>query len=147
MAGPELRNLSSACQKQKTKFNKAFNFNIFRGEIITSQVPENIRWEVVQILNRKMEEQKLVDSSFGNNLNLESQPEDYQQTNIEFDSQIDSSKFVKSEGTSEFAMAMGSKDQNLSNVKLGDKVLSRQKRQFPVFGFLSFLRFLGFQCV
>ena len=33
-------------------------FYVFRGDITTNQVPEYIRWEVVQNLNRKMLEQK-----------------------------------------------------------------------------------------
>ena len=60
-----------------------------------------------------MEEQKLVDSSFGNNQELEISPDGFKHSNIgNFDSEIDSFKFVKSEGTSVSAMALGSKDQN-----------------------------------
>ena len=77
---------------------------LIRGEISTEQVPEDIRWEVVQNLNAKMQDQRSMMSqkeylpNFNNNLTL-------------------------SEETTE-------------------RVLSRQKRQFPVFGFLSFLMLL-----
>merc|ERR1712232_764631 len=33
---------------------------LIRGEISTEQVPEDIRWEVVQNLNKKMQEQRSV---------------------------------------------------------------------------------------
>ena len=75
-----------------------------RGEISTEQVPEDIRWEVVQNLNKKMQEQRSVMAqeeylpNFNNN-------------------------FTLIEETTE-------------------RILSRQKRQFPVFGFLSFLMLL-----
>ena len=77
---------------------------ICRGEISTEQVPEDIRWEVVQNLNKKMQEQRSVMAqeeylpNFNNN-------------------------FTLIEGKTE-------------------RILSRQKRQFPVFGFLSFLMLL-----
>ena len=65
-------------------------------------MPEYIRWEVVQNLNRKMQEQQLA-----------------AEDSVEVDT-------VNSDGG----------DLNLT---AETQLLSRQKRQFPVFGFLSFL--------
>ena len=76
-----------------------------RGEISTEQVPEDIRWEVVQNLNKKMQEQRSV---------MISEEEYLPNFN---------NNFTLIEETTE-------------------RILSRQKRQFPVFGFLSFLMLL-----
>ena len=76
-----------------------------RGEISTEQVPEDIRWEVVQNLNMKMQEQRSV---------MISEEEYLPNFN---------NNFTLIEETTE-------------------RILSRQKRQFPVFGFLSFLMLL-----
>ena len=75
-----------------------------RGKISTEQVPEDIRWEVVQNLNKKMQEQRsvLTQEEYLPNLN---------------------NNFTLSDQTT-------------------GRILSRQKRQFPVFGFLSFLMLL-----
>ena len=77
---------------------------VTRGEISTDQVPEDIRWEVVQNLNRKMEEQRSL-------ITREDQFTD------------SGSNLTLMEATTE-------------------RILSRKKRQFPVFGFLSFLMLL-----
>ena len=75
-------------------------------------MPEYIRWEVVQNLNRKMLEQKQeqnVNDPLTYNLNPE----------VNFTLVTD------------------------PDLMESDRILSRQKRQFPVFGFLSFL--VGFR--
>merc|ERR1712045_616973 len=81
-----------------------------------------------------MEAQKLVDTD---NYNIETYPEidDYTENNMDnFDIPSDA---LKVNNKMDFGMTIS--DNNFSIVRPEDEILSRQKRQFPVFGFLSFL--------
>lgn len=80
---------------------------LIAGKITTNQVPEDIRWEVVQYLNDKMQEQ---------------------QRDIGIQNPTPSQSVIN--------------ETDFTLVNPEDEVLSRQKRQFPVFGFLSFLMLL-----
>ena len=53
-----------------SSINKIWQILFYRGELTTDQVPEYIRWDVVQILNQKMLEKSSKSSNNQNDVNM-----------------------------------------------------------------------------